>query len=322
METQTLGRSGLRVTPLAFGSWLTFSQGGLKNASKMVDYALERGINLLDTADIYDNGAAESMLGRILTKRRRQHIVIGTKVYWNMSDDSNDWGLSRKHIFESIDGSLQRMQTDYVDLYQCHRFDPTVPLDETIRAMGDLIRMGKVLYWGTSCWTGAQLHGACEIADRLNVPRPISEQPPYNMLSRQIEEDVLPTCAELDIGVINWSPLAQGFLSGKYSPGVIPEGSRKAQLGLSGMFLDQVISNDKAYDRLGRIEAVTQQFGIELPVLAVAWCLRRPELTSVILGASKISQIEQNIKALEIEWTAELDAACESACSGDPLQTV
>ena len=270
METRFLGRSGLRVTPFAFGSWLTFGQGGPQNAGKMVDYALERGINFLDTADVYDNGAAESMLGRILTKHRRQHIVLATKVYWNMSDNPNDWGLSRKHIFESIDDSLQRMQTDYVDLYQCHRFDTTVPLDETVRAMGDLIRLGKVLYWGTSCWTGAQLREACEIADRLHVPRPISEQPPYNMLSRQIEDEVLPTCAELGIGVINWSPLAQGFLTGKYRPGVIPEDSRKAQLGMSGMFLDQVISNEEAYERLGRIEAVAQQFGIELPVLAVA----------------------------------------------------
>lgn len=321
METRFLGRSGLRVTPFAFGSWLTFGQGGPQNAGKMVDFALERGINFLDTADVYDNGAAESMLGRIITKHRRQHIVLATKVYWNMSDNPNDWGLSRKHIFESIDDSLQRMQTDYVDLYQCHRFDTTVPLDETVRAMGDLIRMGKVLYWGTSCWTGAQLREACEIADRLNVPRPISEQPPYNMLSRQIEDEVLPTCAELGIGVINWSPLAQGFLTGKYRPGVIPEDSRKAQLGLSGMFLDQVLSNEQAFERLGRIEAVAQQFGIELPVLAVAWCLRRPELTSVILGASKTSQIEQNMKALEVEWTAELDAACEAACGGEPLQT-
>ena len=322
METRFLGRSGLRVTPFAFGSWLTFSHGGPANAKSMIDCAIDHGINFLDTADVYDNGAAESMMGQILTTRRRQHLVVATKVYWNMSDNPNDWGLSRKHIFESIDDSLHRLQTDYVDLYQCHRFDSTIPLDETVRAMGDLIRMGKVLYWGTSCWSGEQLHAACAIADELGVPRPISEQPPYNMLSRQIEDEVLPTCAELGIGVIIWSPLAQGFLSGKYQPGVIPDDSRKATVsGIDGMFLDQMLASEDAFTRLGRIEQVARDFSIPLPVLAVAWCLRRPELTSVILGASKVSQIEQNMLALEVEWTAELDAACEAACQGVALQT-
>lgn len=322
METRFLGRSGLRVTPFAFGSWLTFGQGGPENAGAMVDLALDHGINFLDTADVYDRGAAESMLGRILEGRRRASIVLATKLYWPMSDDPNDRGLSRKHVFESIDASLRRLQTDYVDLYQCHRFDEEIPLEETVRAMGDLIRMGKVLYWGTSCWTGAQLRQACEVADGLGVPRPISEQPPYNMLSRCIEDEVLPTCAELGIGVINWSPLAQGFLTGKYRPGHVPADSRKAQLGMNGMFLDQVLDNDEAYARLGRIEQVAEDFGLELPVLAIAWCLRRPELTSVILGASRPSQLEQNLRALDVDWTDELDAACERAAAGAPLQEV
>jgi voltage-dependent potassium channel beta subunit len=321
MEYRNLGASGLRVSRLALGSWLTFGQHGTETAHELVDLALASGINFLDTADVYDNGLAEEMLGEILSTRNRADLVLATKLYFPMSDNVNDQGLSRKHIFESIDASLSRLNTDYIDLYQCHRYDEDVPLIETVRAMGDLMRAGKILYWGTSCWTAAQLRDACQLCDRLNVPRPISEQPPYNMLSREIEAEVLPTCAELGIGVINWSPLAQGFLTGKYkSRQGSPEGTRGADDNIDGFFLNRALQHAPAFERLAAIEKVAAQFEIKLPILALAWCLRRPELTSVILGASKTAQLQQNLEALAIEWTPELDQACEQALAGPPLE--
>jgi aryl-alcohol dehydrogenase-like predicted oxidoreductase len=314
MEFNALGNSGLKISRLAFGSWLTFERGGVENAREMVDIALGSGINMLDTADVYDCGVAEEFLGGILRGRRRQHLVIASKVYFPMSDDVNDCGLSRKHIMESIDNSLRRLGTDYLDLYQCHRWDGNVPLEETVRAMGDLIRNGKVLYWGTSCWSAKQIRRAVAVAKELGVPAPISEQPPYNMVSRQIEEEVMPTCRELGIGLLNWSPLAQGFLSGKYQfKHNRPEQSRGAENPLPGGFLDRLLDDGEAFRTLGRLEEIAEDHHMPLPVLALAWCLRRPEIGAVLVGASTPEQLRTNLAAIEVDWTDQLDQACEDA---------
>lgn len=314
MKYNALGNSGLKISRLAFGSWLTFERGGVENARRMVDMALDSGINMLDTADVYDLGVAEEFLGQIINKRRRQHLVIASKVYFPMSDDVNDCGLSRKHIMESIDLSLRRLGTDYLDLYQCHRWDESVPLEETVRAMGDLIRAGKVHYWGTSCWSAAQIRRAVAVCAELGVPAPISEQPPYNMMSRQIEDEVMPTCRELGIGLLNWSPLAQGFLSGKYQyTHNRPSDSRGAENPLPGGFLDRLLNDGEAYRTLGRLEEIAENHRIPLPVLALAWCLRRPEIGAVLVGASTPEQLNTNLQAIDVKWTTKLDQECEDA---------
>jgi voltage-dependent potassium channel beta subunit len=320
MEYNTLGNSGLKVSRLAFGSWLTFEKGGLGNARTMVDMALDQGINLLDTADIYDFGVAEEFLGQAISGRRRQNMVIASKVYFPMSDDPNDRGLSRKHIFESIDNSLRRLQTDYLDLYQCHRFDPLVPLAETVTAMGDLIRSGKLLYWGTSCWSADELRQTVALCRELGQPAPISEQPPYNMVSRQIEDEVMPACSELGIGLLNWSPLAQGFLCGKYGfQKALPNQSRAAAKQIRGGFLDQILDRAEAFQTLENLQAVANDSSLDLPTLALAWCLRKPGISAVLLGASKPEQLQQNLQAADVVWSAELDQACEKALSGHPV---
>ncbi|MBC8327209.1 MAG: aldo/keto reductase, partial [Planctomycetes bacterium] len=221
-----LGRSGLRVPRLALGTWLTLARIDRSRAADLVSASLDAGVNFFDTADVYDRGGAEEVLGGLLAGHRREHLVVATKAFHAMSDDINDCGLSRKHLFESIHASLRRLGTDYVDLYQFHRFDTETPLDETVRAIGDLIRQGKVLYWGTSMWSAAQLREACRLADELGVPRPISEQPRYSMLCREIEAEVVPACRELGIGLLFWSPLAQGMLTGKYRRDAAPPAGR------------------------------------------------------------------------------------------------
>ncbi len=314
MEYNALGHSGLKISRLAFGSWLTFERGGLENARSMVDMALDSGINMLDTADVYDTGVAEEFLGQVIPKYRRHHLVIASKVYFPMSDDVNDRGLSRKHIMESIDRSLKRLGTDYLDLYQCHRWDPDVPLEETVRTMGDLIRQGKILYWGTSCWSAQQIRRTVNLCNDLGIPQPISEQPPYNMMSRQIEDDVMPTCRELGIGLLNWSPLAQGFLSGKYQQSHNrPANSRGAENPLPGGFLDRLLNNSEAYRTLGRLEEIAENYQLALPVLALAWCLRRPEIGAVLVGASSPEQLQTNLAAADVDWTPQLGQECEDA---------
>lgn len=314
MEYNALGNSGLKISRLAFGSWLTFERGGLENARSMIDLALDSGINMLDTADVYDLGVAEEFLGQAISSRRRQHLVIASKVYFPMSDDINDCGLSRKHIMESIDNSLRRLGTDYLDLYQCHRWDGSVPLEETVRAMGDLIRAGKVLYWGTSCWSAQQIRRAVDVCRELGVPAPISEQPPYNMVSRQIEDEVMPTCRELGIGLLNWSPLAQGFLSGKYQfQHNRPADSRGAENPLPGGFLDRLLNTEDAFRTLERLEEIAENHRMPLPVMALAWCLRRPEIGAVLVGASNSDQLRTNLEAVTVKWTDELEEQCEEA---------
>ena len=305
MNYVNLGRSGLKVSRLSIGSWLTFGSSvdaGL--TERCVRTALDGGVNVIDTADIYVRGGAESALGTFLPKLTRHTFVLATKLFWPMSDDPNDKGLSRKHVFESIDASLARLGTDYVDLYQCHRYDDETPLDETVRAMGDLIRMGKVLYWGVSCWSAQQIVAACRTADLLGVPRPISNQPPYNLLTRGIECDVIPTSRSEGLSQIVFSPLAQGALTGKYSGGQRPEGSRAADTQRN-MFMERMLEPENLR-RIDGMVAIAAELGTTPARLALAWCLRDDNVASVIFGATRVEQVQDNLEAAELCLSADV----------------
>lgn len=311
MHYRRLGESGLKVSVVSLGSWLTFGNAvDDKPARECVFAALEAGVNYFDTADVYARGAAEQFLGRALKGTRREELVLGTKVFGRMSDDVNDAGLSRKHVFESVERSLRRLETEYIDLYQCHRYDPDTPLPEVVRAMDDLIRQGKVLYWGVSCWTAAQLREACEVADRLRAPRPISNQPPYNLLQREIEAEVLPTSKELGLGQLVYSPLAQGVLTGKYLGGAVPPESRLADDKLNKFMKDLLGAEHQA--RVEALRGIAAELGVALPALALAWCLRDPGVSSVITGSTRPEQVRANLAAAELVLSAETLARIEA----------
>ena len=305
MEYMNLGLSGLKVSRVAIGSWLTYGSSVEKEKTgACIRAALDHGVILVDTADVYARGAAESVLGEVLQGVKRSDIVLATKAFWPMSDNPNDQGLSRKHLFESIEASLGRLQTDYVDLYQCHRYDHSTPVAETVRAMGDLIRQGKVLYWGVSCWRAEQILDACRLADQLGVPRPISNQPPYSLLDRGIEQEVIPVCEREGLGQIVWSPLAQGVLTGKYSGGQRPSGTRAAddqRNHFMGRFLD-----DDVLDRVDRMVEIAGDLGTTPARLALAWALRIDNVTSVIVGATRPEQVLENVAAVELELEADV----------------
>jgi voltage-dependent potassium channel beta subunit len=296
MQTRRVGRSGLRVSEVGLGSWLTLGAGSDDTvAGRLVAHAVDRGVDFFDTADVYADGAAEVSLGRALRHTPRGDVVIGTKCFFPMPDAPNDGGLSRKHVFESVDGSLRRLGTDYIDLHQCHRADPDVPIEETVRAYEDLVRQGKVLHWGVSKWSREELEGACEAADRTNGFRPISNQPEYSLLHREVEESVMPWCEKHGIGQLVFSPLAQGVLTGKYREGARPPTSRA-----SDEERGQWMSAYLAPEVLARVEAlrpIAQELSLTLTQLAIAWCLRTPAVSSVIVGATSEEQLDENCSA-------------------------
>ncbi len=290
----------MRVSSVSLGAWLTYG-GSVENqtAAECLRAAIDNGINFIDVADIYARGEAEKVVGGVIKDYKRSDLVISSKVYWPMSDHVNDKGLSRKHIMESIDKTLQRLGTDYLDIYFCHRFDPETPLEETVRAMSDLVQAGKVIYWGTSVWEADQIEAAVGLARQHNGYLPQVEQPRYNMLDRHIEPAIVPACAKHGLGLTVWSPLAQGLLTGKYSNG-IPEGSRGADTNwLKGELTDANVAKIKT---LGEIAA---EHSITMGQLALAWVLRLPEISSVITGATKTSHVLDNIKAAEVQLSAE-----------------
>jgi aryl-alcohol dehydrogenase-like predicted oxidoreductase len=311
MQYRRLGASGLRVSEISLGSWLTYGATvDVAGASKVVAAALEVGIDFFDTADVYASGAAEEALREALRGAARHKVVIATKAFFPMSDDPNDRGLSRKHLFESVEASLRRLGTDYLDLHQCHRFDESTPLEETLRAYEDLIRSGKLLYWGFSEWRHEQIDAAVEAAERHGAYAPISSQPQYSILRRGIEKRVLRTCEKHGIGQIVWSPLAQGVLTGKYAPGVRPEGTRAAH-PFQSRFMEAFLTEEM----LGRVEQLrplAAGLGLTMSQLALAWVLRQPNVASAIVGATKPEQIQENAKAsgvtLPTEAVAKIDA--------------
>lgn len=325
MEHRRLGRSGLLVSEITYGNWITHgSQIDDEAARATVQAALDAGVTTFDTADVYAGTRAESVLGRALEGQRREGVEICTKVYFPTGPGVNDRGLSRKHIMESIDGSLRRLHTDYVDLYQAHRFDYFTPLEETLRAFDDLVRSGKVLYVGVSEWTADEIRAAARIADEMGFDRLVSNQPQYSMLWRVIEAEVVPACEELGVGQIVWSPVAQGVLTGKYQPGQgLPAESRA--VGPEPGSLEARFLNDDTLTAVQGVLPIAADLGLTPAQLAIAWVLRNPNVSSAIIGASRPEQVAANAKASGIVLPADaidaIDAALGSIVQTDPRLT-
>src|SRR6478609_710525 len=298
MEFRHLGRSGLKISSITYGNWLTHgSQVENDVAAQCVRAALDAGITSFDTADVYANGAAESVLGEALKGERRESLEIFTKVYWPTGPKGpNDVGLSRKHIAESINLSLTRLQTDYVDLYQAHRFDTETPLEETMQAFAQVVRQGKALYIGVSEWTAEQLRAGHALAKDLGIQL-ISSQPQYSMLWRVIEDEVVPTSRELGISQIVWSPVAQGVLSGKYLPGQQPPEGSRATDDKGGADMISRFMNDDVLTRVQGLKPVADDAGLTMAQLAVAWVLQNPNVAAALVGASRPEQVGENVKA-------------------------
>jgi voltage-dependent potassium channel beta subunit len=308
MEYRKLGKWGIKVSEVGLGSWLTY--GGSvdeKAAAKQIHYAFEQGINFFDTANVYAHGASEVAVGKAIKNFSRDAIVLATKVYFPMGQGPNDKGLSRKHIFEQCHASLKRLQQDYVDLYQCHRFDLDVPMYEIVRAMDDLIRQGKILYWGVSEWRAEQIEDAVQTALSMNAMPPVSNQPQYNMLARDIEKEVIPTSRKLGLGQVVFSPLAQGVLTGKYKPDQpFPSDSRAADNRNNVFMVGRSLMARETLELVQKLEPIAAELKVTMAQLALAWCLRLPEISSVIIGATKSSQIQDNIQASAIELSKEV----------------
>ncbi|WP_026554922.1 aldo/keto reductase family protein [Arthrobacter sp. 35W] len=326
MEYRYLGRSGLKITEITYGNWLTHgSQVENDVATECVRAALDAGITTFDTADAYANGAAEEVLGAALKGQRRESLEIFTKVYWPVGPKGpNDTGLSRKHIMEGINGSLRRLQMDYVDLYQAHRFDYETPLEETIAAFGDIVRAGKALYIGVSEWTADQLREGQALARQAGFSL-VSNQPQYSALWRVIEAEVVPASIELGMSQVVWSPMAQGVLSGKYLPGQpAPAGSRATDehggaRTISGFMDEAVLAN------VQKLRPIAAELGLEMSQLAIAWVLQNENVATALVGASRPEQVAENVKASGVKIPAELmtaiDEALGSTVERDPAKT-
>lgn len=321
-----LGNSGLKVSEITYGNWVTHgSQVEQLRAIETVRAALEAGITTFDTADVYANGAAESVLGEALASERREGLEIFTKVYFPTGPGGhNDTGLSRKHIMESINGSLRRLQTDYVDLYQAHRFDYETPLEETMQAFADVVRQGKALYIGVSEWTAEQLREGHAMAKDLGFQL-VSNQPQYSMLWRVIEGKVVPTSEALGISQIVWSPMAQGVLSGKYLPGQpVPDGSRATDEKSGARFIQRFM-NDDTLTAVQRLKPVADEAGLTMAQLAIAWVLQNPNIAAALVGASRPEQIASNVAAsgvtLDADTMSAIDAALGDTVFDDPEDT-
>jgi voltage-dependent potassium channel beta subunit len=326
MNHRHLGRSGLRVSEISYGNWITHgSQVEEDQAKACVATALDAGITTFDTADVYAGTRAESVLGRALAGQRREGLEIFTKVYWPTGEGVNDRGLSRKHIIESCHASLRRLQTDYVDLYQAHRFDFETPLEETLRAFDDLVRAGKVLYVGVSEWTAGQIADALRIADEMGFDRIVSNQPQYSMLWRVIEAEVVPLCEREGVGQIVWSPIAQGVLTGKYLPGQQPPAGSRATDPSGGGFIQRMLSDD-VLERVQRLRPIAEEAGLTMAQLAIAWVLRNPNVSSAIIGATRPEQVQDNVGAagasIDDGMAARIDEILGDIVQRDPAKTV
>jgi aryl-alcohol dehydrogenase-like predicted oxidoreductase len=327
MEFRHLGRSGLKISELAYGNWITHgSQVEEEAAAACVRAALDEGITTFDTADAYARTRAEEVLGRALKGERRESLEIFTKVYWPTGEGQNDRGLSRKHIFESIHGSLRRLQTDYVDLYQAHRFDHETPLEETLKAFDDLVRQGKVLYIGVSEWRAEEIARALKIADELGLDRIISNQPQYSMLWRVIESEIVPLSEREGIGQIVFSPIAQGVLTGKYVPGQAPPAGSRATDEKSGAGFIERYLNDEILTRVQELRPIADEAGLSMAQLAVAWVLQNPNVSAAIIGATRPEQVRDNVRAagekLDAEIMKRIDDVLAPVIERDPAKTV
>ena len=326
MEFRYLGNSGFKISEITFGNWLTHgSQVENEVATQCVRAALDAGISTFDTADVYANTAAETVLGKALQDERRESLEIFTKVFGPTGPKGhNDLGLSRKHIMEAINGSLTRLQTDYVDLYQAHRYDYETPLEETMQAFADIVRQGKALYIGVSEWTANQIRDGHALAHDLGFQL-ISNQPQYSMLWRVIEAEVIPTSEELGLSQIVWSPMAQGVLSGKYHPGKpAPEGSRATDSKGGSKMIERWMSNE-VLTGVQQLKPIAEEAGLTMAQLSIAWVLQNKNVASAIMGASRPEQIEKNVAAAGVKLDAgimeKIDAAIGSLAEREPAQT-
>lgn len=309
MEYRNLGRSGLQVSVLSFGSWVTFGpQLDDTLARDCMAVAWDAGCNFFDNAEAYSGGESEAIMGRVIAKMgwARHSYVISTKLYWGIHSGPNMSNtLNRKYLMQGIDGSLERLGLDFVDLLYCHRSDPDTPIEETVFAMHDIITSGKALYWGTSEWAADEIRAAWEIAERHHLHKPVVEQPQYNMFDRsRVEQEYARLYDDLGIGLTTWSPLKSGLLTGKYSGG-IPEDSRGALAGYE--WLSDSLTDERANQRVQQLKPIADELGCTLAQLAIAWCATNPNVSSVITGASKVEQVEQNFGALDVIGRLDVD---------------
>jgi len=302
MEYRHLGKAGIRVSELSFGSWVTFhNQADVKAAVDMMSAAYEAGVNFFDNAEVYANGKSEEVMGAALKQLgwRRGSYLVSTKFYWGIQDGVNEKStLNRKRLIEGINGSLQRLQLDYVDLIYCHRPDRTTPIEETVWAMHNIIEWGKAIYWGTSEWAAAEIAAAIEIAERHHLHKPVTEQPVYNLFERhRFSPEYQRVYQEYGYGSTTWSPLASGLLTGKYSQG-IPAGSRGTLDGYE--WLHKHLTDKEKLAKVQALESIAKELGCKLSQLALAWCLKNPFVSTVITGASRVEQVHENMKAGEV----------------------
>ena len=302
MNYRRLGRSGLKVSELSFGSWVTYgNQLDTKAASDCMAAAYDRGVNFFDNAQVYAAGKSEEIMGEVLAKLGwpRLKYVVSTKFFWGITDGPNEKNtLNRKFLLDAMDGSLKRLKLDYVDLVYCHRPDPNTPIEETVWAMHDMIERGKALYWGTSEWSAAEIMAAWEIAERHNLRKPVVEQPEYNLFHRErVEVEYRRLYEDIGIGLTTWSPLASGLLTGKYRNGV-PTDSRGAIPRMK--FLLDDLTDKAKNEAVAKLDAVAKELGCSLAQLAIAWCARNQNVSTVITGASRVSQVEENLKAADV----------------------
>jgi aryl-alcohol dehydrogenase-like predicted oxidoreductase len=325
MEYRHLGNSGLVISEIAYGNWITHGDQVEEQAAiDCVQAALDEGITTFDTADVYAGGRAEEVMGRALHGLRRDSLEIFTKVYWPTGEGRNDRGLSRKHIIRSVENSLRRLQTDYIDLYQAHRYDHETPIEETMRAFDDLVRAGKVLYIGVSEWRAEEIEAALKAAGQLGLDRIVSNQPQYNMLWRVIEPKVVPLCEKEGIGQLVFSPIAQGVLTGKYQPGAeLPADSRATAQG--GADAIKRWLSDETLTAVQRLKPLADEAGLSLAALAVAWVLQNQNVSAALVGASRPAQVKENVKAAGVRLSPELmkriDEALGDVVVRDPARS-
>jgi aryl-alcohol dehydrogenase-like predicted oxidoreductase len=301
MKYRRLGKSGIKLSEIGLGGWLTFGHvSNERTGRELIETAFECGINFFDTANVYATGACETMWGQLLGEYDRSSFVLATKVYFPMGDGPNDRGLSRKHIMEQCEASLKRLDTDYIDLYQCHRYDDETPLEETIRAMDDLVHQGKVLYWGFSCWPADKIRKTLKLCgDSLYAP--VSSQPHYNLLLRDLEVEVLPLCREHGIGQVVFSPLEQGLLTGKYKPGQPLPSDSRASDERQNEWIKDLVADQNVLERVNQLNDVAEELDCTLSQLSLAWILHKGGITSCITGSTRPLQIEENCKASGVD---------------------